>query len=366
MKRQIVLACLAMAFFTVQAQTNFREISFDQAVAAAKSEGKLVFIDVMTSWCGPCKMMARDVFPQKKVGDFMNEKFVCLKIDAEKGEGVQIAKTYKVTAYPTFLLLNHDKSEVARMVGGKQPDGFIAEMERLLDPNSTPEKMKERYDGGERSADLIKKYAGYLTDKAFDSRSGRDELLAEARKVVADYYAGLPAAERLNADNMFVYREYTQSTEDEAARFMMDNIKKFPADVKEEINKIVGNLFQRDVYSVLSGSMKATSESMDAFKKNIKKMGLGNDGSYDNCVKLMEAYAGDGDQYLQLCRSLFTKISETGQAGLLEGLSAKFGSGDEATRKKASRFIREQLLDMDTNMLYTALMNIMALEGNRH
>jgi len=366
MKKILFSVICLMLTMTVQAQTNFRELTFDQAAAAAKSEGKLVFVDVMTSWCGPCKMMARDVFPQKKVGDFMNEKFVSIKIDAEKGEGIEIAKTYKVNAYPTFLLLNPDKSEVARMVGGKQPDGFIAEIERLLDPNSTAEKMKERYEGGERTADLIKKYAGYLTDKAFDSRSGRNELLAEARKIVTDYFAGLSDADRLKAENMFVYREYTQSTEDEAAKFMMANMKKFPAEVKEEINKLVGNLFQRDVYSVLSGSMPATKESMDTFKKNLKQLGLNKNGIYDSSVKLMEAYDGDGDQYLQLCRSLFTKISETGQAGLLEGLSTKFGNSDEATKKKASRFIREQLLDMDTNMLYTALMNIMALESKGH
>jgi thiol-disulfide isomerase/thioredoxin len=359
----VICLLLTMA---VEAQTNFREITFDQAAAAAKSEGKLVFIDVMTSWCGPCKMMARDVFPQKKVGDFMNEKFVCLKIDAEKGEGIQIAKTYKVTAYPTFLLLNPDKSEVGRMVGGKQPDGFIAEIERLLDPNSTPEKMKERYEGGERSADLIKKYAGFLIEDAYNSRSGRDQKIAEARKIVTDYYAGLSDADRLKADNMFVYREYTQSTEDEAAKFMMANMKKFPAEVKEDIKKIVGDLFQRDVYSVLSGSMKATKESMDVFKKNLKQLGFNKNGSYDSSVKLMEAYAGDGDQYLQLCRELYADLGETGKAGLFEGLSTKFGNSDETTKKKASRFIREQLLDMDTNLLYTALMNIMTLESKGH
>lgn len=366
MKKILFSAICLMLAMAVQAQTNFREMTFDQAAAAAKSEGKLVFIDVMTSWCGPCKMMARDVFPQKKVGDFMNEKFVCLKIDAEKGEGIQIAKTYKVTAYPTFLLLNPDKSEISRIVGGKQPDGFIAEIERLLDPNSTAERMKERYDGGERTADLIKKYAGYLTDKALDSRSGMEEKMAAARKIVADYFAGLSDNDRLKGDNMFVYREYTQSTEDEAAKFMMANMKKFPVEVKEEINKIVGDLFQRDVYSVLSGSMKATTEVMTTFKKNLKQLGFNNDGSYNSCVKLMEAYGGDGDQYLQLCRSLFTKLNQTGQAGLLEGLSTKFGNSDEATKKKASRFIREQLLEMDTNLLYTALMNIMALENKGH
>ena len=111
MKKILFPAICLMMTICLQAQTNFREITFDQAIAAAKAENKLVFVDVMTSWCGPCKMMARDVFPQKKVGDFMNEKFVCLKIDAEKGEGIEIAKTYKVNAYPTFLLLNLDKSE---------------------------------------------------------------------------------------------------------------------------------------------------------------------------------------------------------------------------------------------------------------
>ncbi|MBP3230096.1 MAG: hypothetical protein J6M40_05085, partial [Prevotella sp.] len=110
----------------------------------------------------------------------------------------------------------------------------------------------------------------------------------------------------------------------------------------------------------------ATKESMDTFKKNLKQLGLNKNGIYDSSVKLMEAYAGDGNQYLELCRSLYSKLDETGKAGLLEGFSTKYGNADEATKKKASRFIREQLLDMDTNLLYVALMNIMNLESKGH
>ena len=86
MKKILFPAICLMMTICLQAQTNFREISFDQAIAAAKAENKLVFVDVMTSWCGPCKRMASDVFPQKMVGDFMNQHFVNIKIDAEKAQ----------------------------------------------------------------------------------------------------------------------------------------------------------------------------------------------------------------------------------------------------------------------------------------
>ena len=76
--------------FNAHAQTNFRSISFDEALKVAANENKLVFIDFYTDWCGPCKKMAREVFPQKEVGDFMNAKFVNLKLNAEK-EGQELA-----------------------------------------------------------------------------------------------------------------------------------------------------------------------------------------------------------------------------------------------------------------------------------
>src|SRR5882724_1309085 len=40
----------------------FRSIAFDAACAAAKSEGKLVFIDFYTTWCEPCKRLDKDTW----------------------------------------------------------------------------------------------------------------------------------------------------------------------------------------------------------------------------------------------------------------------------------------------------------------
>lgn len=106
MKKIILFLSVSLFALSLVAQTNFRDITYKEALAAAKAEKKLVFIDFYTSWCGPCKMMMKNIFPLKEVGNYLNSKFVCIKIDAEKGEGPELAKRYQVKAYPTFVAIN--------------------------------------------------------------------------------------------------------------------------------------------------------------------------------------------------------------------------------------------------------------------
>ncbi|MBR1400044.1 MAG: thioredoxin family protein [Prevotella sp.] len=351
---------------TVMAQTNFREITFQQALDAAKAESKLVFIDVMTSWCGPCKMMAREVFPQQKVGEYMNSHFVCMKIDAEKGEGIGIAKTYGVSAYPTFLIIDTNKKEVARSVGMKQADAFVAELERIVNPDAAPEKLKMRYESGERTPSLVKMYAGMLTNAANESRRDREQKLAEVNAMVQDYYADLTQAQRFDPENLFVYANYTNSVDSESGKFLTQNANKFPAESKDEINSIIQKLFLTEEYAMLCGRKTTTKESIDSFEKDVKRLALNKDGHFDNSLKLMRAYNGDGNDYLQMCRSLFKSLNPTQQTGVMESISEKFANADAETKKAASRVIREQLADMESNMLYSAMMAIMRLENKGH
>ena len=86
-----VCQCVALAGFAQGVE--FRDISFAGALKAAKAENKTVFMDCYTSWCGPCKMMTNDIFPQEKVGKYMNENFVCVKYDMEKRGRCRIEKT---------------------------------------------------------------------------------------------------------------------------------------------------------------------------------------------------------------------------------------------------------------------------------
>lgn len=135
-----------MLSITVIAQTNFRTITYKQALEAAKTENKLVFMDFYTDWCGPCKLMTREVFPTKTVGDYFNEKFVSIKVNAEKGEGIALAKKYAPKAYPTFVVIDAQENEVFRTSGYSPADEFIELIKRLMDPSLTPEKMQQMYE----------------------------------------------------------------------------------------------------------------------------------------------------------------------------------------------------------------------------
>ena len=107
--KKIILMLVAVAFcMSAAAQgVNFVEgKTLSEVEAQAQAEGKLVFVDCYTEWCGPCKMMATREFVKKEAGDYFNAKFVNFKIDMEKGEGPQVAKQYDVNAFPTFVVID--------------------------------------------------------------------------------------------------------------------------------------------------------------------------------------------------------------------------------------------------------------------
>lgn len=134
-----------------------------EAAMKAKKENKLVFVDCYTQWCGPCKKMARDVFPQAKVGEYMNARFVSLKIDMEATYAEGLSKEWQVSGYPTFIIFNADGKEIGRFMGGSDADGFIRRVEEKSAVDAAASSLEERWRKGERSDAFLKEYLASLT-----------------------------------------------------------------------------------------------------------------------------------------------------------------------------------------------------------
>ena len=112
--------------------TQFFKGTFAQALAKAKKENKKLMVDCYTLWCGPCRFMATNVFPNDTLGAYMNEHFVCMKLDMEHGEGPERNKTFLVKAYPTFIFFDADGKEMNRFEGMVMQDEFQKRCERIL------------------------------------------------------------------------------------------------------------------------------------------------------------------------------------------------------------------------------------------
>lgn len=141
---------------------DFFHGSFDEAKALAKEEGKVIFVDAYTTWCGPCKRMSRTVFTDAEVGEFYNKHFVNLKLDMEKREGIEFGGKYPVSAYPTLYFIDAKGEVVQKVKGAQSTDAFLSLGKSILSKVDFSKDYAEAYDAGDRDPDLILNYVKAL------------------------------------------------------------------------------------------------------------------------------------------------------------------------------------------------------------
>jgi thioredoxin-related protein len=117
MKKIILLAIIALFITPSFSQIKFEKGTLNDIFERAKSENKIVMVDVMTDWCKWCIELDNKVYSNKEVADFANTNQVNYKIDAEKGEGIDFAKKYNVKGFPTVLFLKPTGEEIDRVYG---------------------------------------------------------------------------------------------------------------------------------------------------------------------------------------------------------------------------------------------------------
>src|SRR2546427_4116366 len=77
--------------------------AWDAGLQQAKQLQRPILVDVYTQWCGWCKRMHRDVYSRGDVRDYLNQKFVMVKLDAEATEGAR----YEGRAYTSRTLASY-------------------------------------------------------------------------------------------------------------------------------------------------------------------------------------------------------------------------------------------------------------------
>jgi thiol:disulfide interchange protein DsbD len=101
--------------------------NLEEAREVARKTNRLLMVDFYADWCGPCKMLMRDVFPQESFKK-MAKWFVFVKINGDYAPNEM--QRYGVTAFPTIKFMRPDDTIVHEIVGYRPVDAFVAEMEK--------------------------------------------------------------------------------------------------------------------------------------------------------------------------------------------------------------------------------------------
>lgn len=350
-----ILLGLTLATGAVTAQTNFRSIDFNEALKQSQAENKLVFIDFYTDWCGPCRKMSKEVFPQKQVGDYFNAQFVCIKLNAEK-EGKELAQKFEVKAYPTFIIADQQGNTKATITGAFPADAFVAKVKNELNPEMAPERMKQRYESGERTPELVDAYAmSFMEQKKMD----------EGYKIIDDYFNSLSDKQKLAPENLFVFTRYTFDVSDPKCQFWTKNVEKADSKTKEIALAHLQKLYHSATSTYLSGYVFAENKFNEAeyqqLKQDIYSLKLDQKYPFAPVFELIECYAkGDKKAYFEMFKQKKSELDSQDFELILLNVSRLFPNSPELM-PEVIKYVRASLPELRGSsimMLGRVLMNL--------
>lgn len=153
MKKLLIALVLIVSTATIQAQ-EIKWMTFDEAIALQKKDPKPIFMDVYTTWCGPCKMLDKNTFQTKEVSEYINANYYAVKFNGEgnvevnyKGKkytnpGYDPSRTGRnsmheftgflnVEGYPSMYVFDRSGEIAKVIVGYRQPDQLLEELKSL-------------------------------------------------------------------------------------------------------------------------------------------------------------------------------------------------------------------------------------------
>ena len=288
--------------------------TFSEVLALAKKEGKPVFVDCYTSWCGPCKMMANKEFPKKEAGDYFNKKFVCWKVDMEKGEGVELAKRYDVNAFPTFLILDADGNLTGRCVGAAGITDFIKKVEDAMKEEKGLAWYQKEYNKGNRDQKFLTDYLKVLDD---------NYMRGEMKNVATALLEGKSAAEIAASKDLYAaFEKGSYGIDDDLFLAMYKERATVAANQGEKAVQALDRTWKNGGLRCMSFDGKTykgfDKNKFKAFKQKMKEYGV------PDAEKIAEDVLCDNASYAKDYATMMKYLKKSVQQGDVEDMQLQY------------------------------------------
>ena len=225
---------LFVTFNTTFAQEKgirFVDNNLKNALKQAKQENKFVFVDFMATWCGPCKRMMAETFSAPVVSEYFNKKFVNIQIDVDKEKS--LAKKYKVTNVPTFVILDSEGKEIGRKSGFMVANRFLHFAQVLMkDAPSFEDPWEEckRENEGFKSRQIFLLEAPVFISDLGGNKVEIKKWQVRVQNILKDYLKQKPREEMVNLRDLMIIFTYCMDSPvkgNEIVEFVIDSLPGF-------------------------------------------------------------------------------------------------------------------------------------------
>jgi thioredoxin-related protein len=255
----IIVALIGLSqAFAQNKEIVFEQGTWEEVLAKAKKENKLIFMDAYASWCGPCKWMARTAFKNDTVADFYNAQFINYKLDMEKGQGPELARKYKVNAYPNLLYIDANGELVHRSCGALASQEFIALGKDAKNPEKQFANVQKQYETNKTNSIFLKKYLQTLSTSCL-----------KTEEVATQYFSTLKEQEMLNKDTWEMLMQFANKIESWEFSFVEKNYADYVSRFgQEEVEGLIGKVYSNEMYTALR---KKETERYNDLKVRLQK-----------------------------------------------------------------------------------------------
>ena len=280
MRKLLFVIFILLTPYTAMSQVgvNFEHLTFNEALIKAKESNKMVFVDCYTSWCGPCKKLASDVFPQKEVGDYINERFISVKYDVEQEENKFIAKDFKINAYPTLLIVSPDGKLIDKIIGYHTAEKLIESIEYSFDRSKSLSGLKEKYQSNDKDKQALLDYYNKLIISKSD----------EAASIGEKLYESLTDEEK-KSEQFWSFYSDEKITFYNSARFkyLTNNYNTFCNNIgKDKVDKILIREWLKFLKTGISFKSSISKNDLNNIKKEYRLLGFGKEHKLNSVYKL--------------------------------------------------------------------------------
>lgn len=285
--------------------------SIDDALAQAKAQNKMLFVECYSPTCPVCISM-EPFFKKTEIAQKYNSDFINYKLDVGNAEQVKFlnSKNIWLPSFPQFLYFDSDGNLVHQADVVTEVKSFIEAANMAQNIEKRAGNYKKRFDSGERNMDLLVNYSAFcrLTKDTLNNLIAANELF----KIYPKDQLGSEMSWKLT-------KKCIADIENGFSTYWFDHVAQAAAFEKKDghegvENNILGGIIQSSLYS--PRGRKYGSDKIALVKKYMAKTGAGQyiDGVTWEFETMALIREGKAPQTLAIGDKMVAKYAQNGQS----------------------------------------------------